>query len=441
MGGFPALQIQQPESPLKQFGEAEQIKGMMQQQQMGAIELQNARQSQLEQQTIMQLYRQNQGDLGKTIADATATGKVRPQTLLQLQNQHITMQTSLANLGEKELANAKTFGDMAAGGLDSVLKVPEAERPAALQRVLAGFAANGVPAEQIQGVQKQLSGLPDLSDQTLKGLEASLIGHNKMVENELNTRKTIASEAEAAARGSQAATAAAKVGPEVAHLAAQTKLAQTQEAQAGQVTPKDVYVQNMENYRAALARTAQNANQVQRQGIESLQKQSDSYTQFRSTADSLKNSLAAASNGNEMAAAVAPLQGTLFITTSEGVKRINETELKGVSGAGSLVQRINGALGKATGEGPLSQQLKDDMAKLVDIYTDAKYASYKKQTDYTKKLHGLDPQKTPVLSKDGSIEGEAPTQSAPKMIRARDPQGKLHEAPEGTALPPGWKLE
>jgi hypothetical protein len=27
------------------------------------------------------------------------------------------------------------------------------------------------------------------------------------------------------------------------------------------------------------------------------------------------------------------------------------------------------------------------------------------------------------------------------MIRARDPQGQLHEAPEGTALPPGWKLE
>ena len=41
-----------------------------------------------------------------------------------------------------------------------------------------------------------------------------------------------------------------------------------------------------------------------------------------------------------MAAAVAPLQGTLFITTSEGVRRINETELRGVTGAGSLVQRM-----------------------------------------------------------------------------------------------------
>lgn len=404
MGGFPALMIQQPESPLKQFGEAQQIKGMVQQQQMGQIELENARQSQLEQQTIMHLYRNNQGDLAKTIADATATGKVRPQTLLQMQNQHIAMQTALATQNEKELANAKTFGDMAAGGLDTVLKAPVAERPAALQRVLAGMAANNVPPEQIQGIQKQLASLPDLSDETLKGLESSLIGHNKAVENELATRKTIASEAEAAARSSQAATAAGKLPGELAQQTATLAKTQKETGQMGEVTPKDRFVQEQENYRAALARQATNSNAVQRQGIEALQKQSDTYTQFRSTADSLKNSLQAAGNGNEMAAAVAPLQGTLFITTSEGVKRINETELKGVSGAGSLVQRINGALSKTTGGGPLSQKLKDDMSALVDLYADAKYNSYKKQTDYTKNLHKLG-NETPVLSKDGSIEG------------------------------------
>lgn len=33
------------------------------------------------------------------------------------------------------------------------------------------------------------------------------------------------------------------------------------------------------------------------------------------------------------------------------------------------------------------------------------------------------------------------TAPAKKMVRARDPQGNLHEAEEGTALPAGWKLE
>jgi len=34
-----------------------------------------------------------------------------------------------------------------------------------------------------------------------------------------------------------------------------------------------------------------------------------------------------------------------------------------------------------------------------------------------------------------------PQTEAPKMIQARDPQGKLHQAPAGTPLPAGWKLE
>ena len=172
---------------------------------------------------------------------------------------------------------------------------------------------------------------------------------------------------------------------------------------SGEVTDQDRFKENQENYRAQLAKTATKGTELQKQGVASLQKQSDAYSQFATTAASLKSSLAAAKNGNELAAAVAPLQGTLFITTAEGVKRINETELKGVSGAGSLVQRINGALSKTKGGGPLSDSLKDDMAKLVDIYTDSKYSGYEKQAKYTQKLHGLDPTTTPILDRDGNI--------------------------------------
>ena len=173
----------------------------------------------------------------------------------------------------------------------------------------------------------------------------------------------------------------------------------------GQVTPALQYSQGQENYRAALSRQASSANETQRQGISNLQKQSDTYSQFLSMANSLKNSLAAAEDGNEMAAAVAPLQGTLFVTTAEGVKRINQTELGNVAGAGSLVQRINGELGKQTGKGPLSDQLKQDMASLVDLYTASKYDVYKNQAAYTQKLHGLDPATTPILDARGNIAG------------------------------------
>ena len=216
------------------------------------------------------------------------------------------------------------------------------------------------------------------------------------------------------------------------------------QGEKGQVTPALQYTQNMENYRATLARQASTANELQKQGISNLQKQSDTYSGFLNTSQSLKNSLAAATNGNEMAAAVAPLQGTLFITTAEGVKRINQTELENVAGAGSLAQRINGELGKQTGKGPLSQSLKDDMAKLVDIYTDSKYANYQKQAAYTQKLHGLDPKATPILAKDGSISGQpqaAPSASQPKAGAVPDAVNKalanvgpgIHKLSDGTS--------
>jgi hypothetical protein len=38
------------------------------------------------------------------------------------------------------------------------------------------------------------------------------------------------------------------------------------------------------------------------------------------------------------------------------------------------------------------------------------------------------------------VKGGSTTPST-TMIRARDPQGQLHEAKKGTVLPPGWKLE
>lgn len=428
MGGFPALQINQGESPLKQYAQAQQVLAGQQEIEQGALKLKDMRQSQAESQFIMELQRKNQGDIGQTIQDAQSSGKVRPQTVMALQKQQLEMHTALAAATEKDLGNAAKTGDLLAGALDTVMKAPEANRPEVLKNQIASLAAMGVP---VQNIQKQLSGLQDLSDKTLQGLETSLIGHKNAVENELNTRKTQATEAEAAARTSQAATAAAKVGPEVAHLQAQTQLAQTQNAQAGQVTEKDKYVQGMENYRATLARQAEGQNQVQRKGLDSLQKQSETYTQFQSTATSLKNSLLAAGNGNEMAAAVAPLQGTLFITTSEGVKRINETELKGVSGAGSLVQRINGALSKTTGGGPLSQKLKDDMASLVDLYENAKYESYQKQAAYTQKLHGLDPATTPILDRDGSITTINDKKAAPAA--GKPPAGATHivQGPDG----------
>lgn len=205
MGGFntyPALDIKQPASPLDRVSKLNSLLGAQQQLQMGAIELDNARQQQLESQTLRTLFQKNAGDLGKTISDAAASGKVSPQTLTKLQADHLKMQTDLATKEEKDLKNALDSGNLFAGALDAVKQMPVDKRAEGVKSQLAILANKGI---NVAGVAKSVQGLPDLSDETINGLEASLIGHNKAVEQEMKRRDTLAAESTAKSRAEQAA--------------------------------------------------------------------------------------------------------------------------------------------------------------------------------------------------------------------------------------------
>src|SRR6267378_2316030 len=195
---FPALDIRQPEGALDQYGKMMQLKsllgGQQQQQQqieMSKIELQNARQQQLESQTLRTLFQKDAGDLGKTITDAAASGKVSPQTLTKLQTDHLKMQTDLASKEEKDLKNALDSGNLFAGGLDKLKSMPPEKRQEGAKSQLAIWANQGI---NVAAVAKTIQGLPDLSDETINGLEASLIGHNKAVEQEMKRREVVATE-------------------------------------------------------------------------------------------------------------------------------------------------------------------------------------------------------------------------------------------------------
>jgi hypothetical protein len=193
---------------------------------------------------------------------------------------------------------------------------------------------------------------------------------------------------------------------------------------AGSVTDADRYNQQQENYRAQLKKQTDLLDSSKKAGATQLEKSADTYQTFANTANTLKQSINAANNGNELANSVANLQTTLFITTAEGVKRINETELKGVAGAGDLARRINASLDKA-GKGTIPAATKKEMAQLVDIYQKSKYGSYLNGVAYTAKLRGLDPETTPVLDKDGGTTtlSDAMKGVAPKLPPA--PAGKV----------------
>lgn len=102
----------------------------------------------------------------------------------------------------------------------------------------------------------------------------------------------------------------------------------------------------------------------------------------------------------------------------------------------NLVNKLSLAqAGKLKGQGPVSNFERDMLAKAATALT-RKLGD----PDYLAELGKVEQQFQRMLT--GPRVTNAPGGSgAPKTIRARDPQGNLHEAPAGTPLPSGWKQE
>src|SRR5882762_9033465 len=109
---FPALAIQNQESPLKQFGEAQAI--------VGQIQLQQARQNQQSQQALMRLFSQNKGDMDKTYSDAVDSGQVTPEHLNAFRNANLEAQTKAATLGKDKLELHQKLNEATANELDGI---------------------------------------------------------------------------------------------------------------------------------------------------------------------------------------------------------------------------------------------------------------------------------------------------------------------------------
>jgi hypothetical protein len=95
----------------------------------------------------------------------------------------------------------------------------------------------------------------------------------------------------------------------------------------------------------------------------------------------------AANSGNKVTAAAVPLEGTLDITTSQGVKRINKNELEGIGGAGSLFDQIAGKVGKLAAGQPVPSDVLQDFKALAGILKQNSYQTYSDAYDQTRALY------------------------------------------------------
>jgi hypothetical protein len=129
-------------------------------------------------------------------------------------------------------------------------------------------------------------------------------------------------------------------------------------------------------------RSAAELTQVEREARGNIQKAATTYLTAKQRASEMTDFINAAKSGNKAAQANVPLEGALDITTSQGVKRINRTEVEQYAGAGSLFDKISGEVGKLTAGKPIPDNVLDDMKQLSDILNKNAYKGYSDTHDY-----------------------------------------------------------
>lgn len=113
------------------------------------------------------------------------------------------------------------------------------------------------------------------------------------------------------------------------------------------------------------------------------------YRTAQQGAETMRDMLTSADAGNKMSGQMLPLEGALAITTSQGVHRINRTEVDQFQGGGTLYDSVAGRLGKLTEGQPMDASLRSDVKKLTDIQEKAAYQNYKDAYGSAVRRYGL----------------------------------------------------
>ncbi|MCU1340140.1 MAG: hypothetical protein JWO19_5721 [Bryobacterales bacterium] len=164
--------------------------------------------------------------------------------------------------------------------------------------------------------------------------------------------------------------------------------------------------------------------------MSNYEKDSKEYATKVSAARQLKDFVSAAQPGNKAAPGLIPMSEVRTL-----VNRVIREELEAVSsGAGSAWDRLQGKIGSLTEGQPIPPEVLKDINTITGVMENVARRNYEYNVKITNQTYGskAQPIDLPQTSADTKTGG---------MIRARDPQGKLHEAPAGTELPTGWTLE
>ena len=447
---LPALDIRppQPFDYLGQLGKVTALKGMLQQQQfqqqMQPLQLQQeqnvVRQQALQfksQQAIADAYIKSNGDLNQTMDLARQNGAL-PNDLLALQQHTVQMQAALATKTKTELENISTQHDNLRGVLDPIVAADPAKQPqmwaSAKQNIL-----NDPDHATKYGITDP-SQVPDYqSPQQVQLFDAALKGGKAQIEDKLKTAETAKTQAQAAleqikvnlSQNSKPGDFDALINQAVGALPPQTAAAVAQRNRSlvnfalsrgdyegaqtvikqmyGEVSgfEKERFSQAEENWRQGLNRQAMFANELQKAGLNEIDKQwtdpQHGYLQTQSQVAATKDLVSQSKNGSDLASSLVPLMTVLGVNSYAGVHRVSPSEMTAAGPQmGSAFRRLNTILDKyATGSVP-TDTLKE-VNGIMDSLLTARHQQAINASAFIAKSRGLDPSKTPIMTPQGGV--------------------------------------
>jgi hypothetical protein len=255
---------------------------------------------------------------------------------------------------------------------------------------------------------------------------------------------------------SEAATAAQKVIPEGGGLSPDTKQQVAKDVAVAtnpQIQQGKVQVAAAEGAAKAAqeAKTARGSNAALAQVSPHLvgpasaaaNKAGEDYAQAQSVTQRLNAMMDAARKGNVVSYQVLPEEGTLQITTSQGVHRINQAEIQQYAGGGSLWQRMQGHLGKALSGKSIPSSVLDDMQEIQKIQSEGSQLKYNNSLKTINQTYGADfkPVQMDEMKTVQSQAGTGKSLSQAQITKAAKDHGVSVEEATRQAKAAGYSIQ
>lgn len=368
------------------------------------------------------------------------------QHVLQMKAQAATIAKDQAQAGEAGTATLQKKNGMIVDAISGLQSVPDAQLPQAIQQTAQQLSQQGLfdPPHMQQAMQLAMLAQqnPQQARQGLATTAASLGGFSKLVDDAQKQITLQQTQGKSDPNSQFYAPSEASVAMGTAPGAAQIQAGKA--AQAGQVARAEAPVRiataqaegvaraNVEAQvaRGSNAALAQVPPHLVAPAVAQATKAGEDYAQAQSVTQRMAEIVDAAKRGNVVSYRVLPEEGALQVMTTQGVHRINMAEIQNYGG-GNLVQQLQGHLGKALTGQSIPPSVLGDMSEIQAIMQRGAQSKYENSIHVINNAYGSTFKPTPFTADTGQ-------QSPAQMIRAKDPQGVLHEAPAGTPLPQGW---